>query len=87
MTRIYIVSATAAALFIAGGGDPTTQIGLNGQRIHVKVGIPRKLYWADRLGLLNMADVPNSWGRLARVKDPVQISFEVEVDSITVGSR
>ncbi len=38
------------------------QIGLNGQRIHVKIGIPRKLYWADKLGLLIMADVPNSWG-------------------------
>ena len=38
------------------------RIGLNGQRIHVKVGIPRKLYWADRLGMLIMADVPNSWG-------------------------
>ncbi|MDI9430614.1 MAG: glycoside hydrolase family 2 TIM barrel-domain containing protein [Planctomycetota bacterium] len=39
------------------------QIGLNGQRIHVKIGIPRKLYWADKLGILIMADVPNSWGR------------------------
>jgi hypothetical protein len=39
------------------------QLGLNGIRIHVKVGIPRKLYWADRLGLLVMADVPNSWGK------------------------
>ena len=39
------------------------QIGLNGQRIHVKIGIPRKLYWADKLGVLIMADVPNSWGR------------------------
>jgi hypothetical protein len=38
------------------------QIGLNGQRVHIKVPIPRKLYWADRLGLLIMADVPNSWG-------------------------
>jgi len=38
------------------------QIGLNGMRIHVKVGLPRKLYWADRLGMLIMADVPNSWG-------------------------
>lgn len=38
------------------------RIGLNGQRIHVKIGIPRKLYWADKLGLLIMADVPNSWG-------------------------
>ncbi|HON47355.1 MAG: glycoside hydrolase family 2 TIM barrel-domain containing protein [Kiritimatiellae bacterium] len=37
-------------------------IGLNGQRIHIKVEVPRKLYWADRLGMLIMADVPNSWG-------------------------
>ena len=38
------------------------QIGLNGVRIHIKVPIPRSLYWADRLGLLVMADVPNGWG-------------------------
>lgn len=38
------------------------RIGLNANRFHVKVEIPRKLYWADRLGLLVMADVPNSWG-------------------------
>ncbi len=38
------------------------QIGLNGNRIHIKVELPRKLYWADKLGLLIMADVPNSWG-------------------------
>lgn len=40
----------------------TKNIGLNGQRIHIKVEIPRKLYWADKLGVLIMADVPNSWG-------------------------
>ena len=28
------------------------QIGLNGNRIHIKVEVPRKLYWADKLGLL-----------------------------------
>ena len=38
------------------------QLGLNGNRIHIKVEIPRKLYWADKLGLLIMADVPNFWG-------------------------
>ena len=37
-------------------------IGLNGIRPHIKVEIPRKLYWADRLGMLVMADLPNSWG-------------------------
>ena len=38
------------------------KIGLNGNRIHIKVEVPRKLYWADKLGLLIMADVPNAWG-------------------------
>lgn len=38
------------------------RIGLNTMRIHVKIEHPRKLYWADRLGMLIMADVPNSWG-------------------------
>jgi len=38
------------------------RIGLNANRIHIKVEIPRKLYWADKLGLLLMADVPNFWG-------------------------
>ena len=37
-------------------------IGLTGIRTHVKVEIPRKLYWADKLGVLVMADLPNSWG-------------------------
>jgi hypothetical protein len=37
-------------------------IGLNGLRVHVKVPLPRKLYWADRLGMLIMSDVPNAWG-------------------------
>lgn len=38
------------------------RLGLNGNRVHIKVEVPRKLYWADRLGLLIMADVPNFWG-------------------------
>lgn len=38
------------------------KIGLNGIRVHVKTPLTRKLYWADRLGLLVMSDVPNSWG-------------------------
>ncbi|MEY4987185.1 MAG: hypothetical protein RL567_964, partial [Bacteroidota bacterium] len=38
------------------------RIGLNGIRTHIKVDIPRKLYWADKLGLLVMSDLPNSWG-------------------------
>jgi hypothetical protein len=38
------------------------RIGLNGLREHIKVEAPRKLYWADKLGVLIMADVPNWWG-------------------------
>ena len=38
------------------------QIGLTGLREHIKIEAPRKLYWADRLGVLIMADVPNWWG-------------------------
>jgi len=38
------------------------RLGLNGHRLHMKVEIPRKLYWADRLGMLLMTDVPAAWG-------------------------
>ncbi len=38
-------------------------LGLNGLRIHIKAEIPRKLYWADKLGLLIQEDVPNYWGQ------------------------
>ena len=38
------------------------KLALSGNRIHIKVEVPRKLYWADRLGLLIMADVPCAWG-------------------------
>ena len=37
-------------------------IGLNGLRIHIKAEVPRKLYWADKLGLLIQEDIPNFWG-------------------------
>ena len=37
------------------------QIGLNGVRVHIKVPLTRKLYWADRLGMLIMEDLPNFW--------------------------
>jgi hypothetical protein len=37
-------------------------LGLNGLRIHIKAEVPRKLYWADKLGLLIQEDIPNFWG-------------------------
>ena len=41
----------------------TKRLGLSGNRIHIKAEVPRKLYWADRLGVLIMADIPHFWGR------------------------
>lgn len=38
------------------------QLGLTGLREHIKIEAPRKLYWADKLGVMIMADVPNWWG-------------------------
>lgn len=51
----------------------TRRLGLNMQRIHVKIDFPRKLYWADRLGVLLMCDVPNSWG-----EPDNEMRFEIE---------
>lgn len=34
------------------------RVGLNFLRIHIKVPVPRELYWADKLGVLIMQDMP-----------------------------
>ena len=36
-------------------------MGLNGLRIHIKPDEPRRLYWADHLGVLILEDMPNTW--------------------------
>ncbi len=36
------------------------QLGFNFLRIHIKADEPRRLYWADRLGMLLMEDVPSA---------------------------
>lgn len=36
-------------------------MGTNFLRIHIKPDEPRRLYWADRLGMLVMEDMPNTW--------------------------
>jgi len=38
------------------------RIGINMARIHIKAEEPLKLYWADKLGLLIMEDIPCFWG-------------------------
>lgn len=37
------------------------RIGINCLRIHIKTPLPRELYWADRLGVLIMQDIPCFW--------------------------
>ncbi|MBQ8332462.1 MAG: glycoside hydrolase family 2 [Clostridia bacterium] len=52
------------------------RIGVNMARIHIKAEEPLKLYWADRLGLLIMEDIPCFWG------EPVpdtQAQYEIEM--------
>lgn len=39
------------------------ELGLNCLRCHIKIPDPRYLYWADRLGILVWAELPN-WGSL-----------------------
>ena len=36
-------------------------MGLNGLRIHIKPDEPRRLFWADRYGVLILQDMPNTW--------------------------
>ena len=46
-------------------------IGLNGLRIHIKPDEPRRLYWADKLGVLILEDMPNTWRQNAEARDGV----------------
>jgi hypothetical protein len=43
-------------------------MGLNGLRIHIKPDEPRRLYWADRTGILILEDMPNTWQQNARAR-------------------
>ena len=41
--------------------EKAKEFGLNFLRIHIKIDDPRLYYWADRLGLLIMYDMPSTW--------------------------
>jgi Glycosyl hydrolases family 2, sugar binding domain/Glycosyl hydrolases family 2, TIM barrel domain/Glycosyl hydrolases family 2 len=43
-------------------------MGLNGLRIHIKPDEPRRLFWADRYGVLILQDMPNTWRQNARAR-------------------
>ena len=44
------------------------ELGCNFLRIHIKAEEPRRLYWADRIGLLLMADMPCTFKHSDRAK-------------------
>lgn len=59
------------------------RLGLNMARIHIKAEEPLKLYWADKLGLLIMEDIPNFWGKqseLARLRFEKQMYEQIDRD-------
>lgn len=41
--------------------EQAKSVGTNFLRIHIKPDEPRRLYWADKLGMLIMEDMPNTW--------------------------
>ncbi|MGO4545741.1 glycoside hydrolase family 2 protein [Paenibacillus sp. 2TAB23] len=55
------------------------RLGLNFVRIHIKPEEPRKLYWADKLGILVMEDMPCFWGD---PDDQAKQSYESEAREI-----
>ncbi len=60
------------------------RIGINMARIHIKAEEPLKLYWADKLGLLIMEDIPCFWG------DPVEevrAQYEKEMEEQILRDR
>ncbi|MFC5652188.1 glycoside hydrolase family 2 protein [Paenibacillus solisilvae] len=55
------------------------RLGLNFVRIHIKPEEPRKLYWADKLGMLVMEDMPCFWGN---PDEQARLSYESEAREI-----
>lgn len=44
------------------------RLGLNFLRIHIKADEPRRLYWADRVGVMIMSDMPCTWAQSLRAR-------------------
>lgn len=54
-------------------------IDINLARIHIKVEEPLKLYWADKLGMLIMEDVPCFWGAPC---EEAKAQYEIEMERL-----
>lgn len=55
------------------------QFGLNFLRIHIKVPTPRELYWADRLGILIMSDMPNTWAHTDQAREWWELTMRAAI--------
>jgi hypothetical protein len=55
------------------------RLGLNLVRIHIKPEEPRKLYWADKLGIMVMEDMPCFWGE---PNETARSAYEAEAREI-----
>ena len=60
------------------------RIGVNMARIHIKAEEPLKLYWADKLGMLIMEDIPCFWGEPT---PETQIQYEIEMEQEILRDR
>ncbi len=56
------------------------RVGLNFLRIHIKTPVPRELYWADRLGVLIMQDMPNYWAHTPQAQKWWQEMAEAAIE-------
>lgn len=54
--------------FLKADIELARSMGTNFLRIHIKPEEPRRLYWADRLGMLIMEDMPNTWRQNERAR-------------------
>lgn len=54
-------------------------MGTNFLRIHIKPDEPRRLYWADKLGMLIMEDMPNTWKQNEKARKAWQATMNEAV--------
>lgn len=59
-------------------------IDINMMRIHIKAEEPLKLYWADRLGILVMEDIPNFWSEPTK---EAKAQYEIEMEEQILRDR
>ncbi len=60
------------------------RIGINMARVHLKAEEPLKLYYADKLGMLIMEDIPTCWGN--PIPDTME-QFEREMEAEIIRDR